>query len=245
MKSHINQLDTKRFGFNIARVDQAGDLLTTDLIPALKSQNVALIITRTDSEKLDEINALEDMGFRIKDIQSTWRHFNGQAIDDKYLNPDVRIRQASGEDILPFRRIAQNAFGNYGHYFADTRLDKDRCGEIYPDWAERTLTDKGAADKVLVAAHGNKIAGFLSIKIHEKEGTKYAAGIMGAVSEEFRGRNIFASLVINGLIWGQENNLSWQEHNALVVNYPVNRVFSKLGFQQVQSFITLHGWLDR
>jgi hypothetical protein len=256
MKSHINQLDTKRFGFNIARVDQAGDLLTGELIPALKSQNVALIITRTDGEKLDEINALEDMGFRIKDIQSTWRlHPAGQRIDQPSTlhQPSTHIRQATPDDIPSLRRIAATAFDNYGHYFADNRLDKDHCREIYPDWAARTLTDPTVADIVFVATTGNAttgiatagnhIAGFLALKIEKQEQSKYATVAIGAVAAEFRRQNIYSTLVIASLAWCQANNLSWQEHQVLAVNYPVIRVLTKLDFRQVRSFVTLHCWL--
>lgn len=246
MKSHISQLDTQRFGFNITRVDNTADLLTTGLIPSLKMQGVSLIITRVDSERLDEINALEDLGFRIKDIQSTWtsRPVNPDA-HNQYINPRIHIRQASPKDILPLRQIAAFAFDDYGHYFADSFLDRNRCAEIYPDWTERTITDPVVADTVFVAATHTEIAGFIALKKIEQEGITYATVVIGAVAAAFRRQNIYSTLIITGLAWGREQHLHWQEHQVLAVNYPVNRVLTKLGFLQVRSFVTLHGWLDR
>jgi hypothetical protein len=245
MTNYISQIDTLRFGYKIARINDTPKLMTTTFIQSLKKQNIALVITRINSENLEEVHALEDIGFRIMDIQYIWRHSIEQSINDQYLNTDVTIRPAITDDIPAFRAIAADAFDLYGHYFADKRLDKDRCREIYPDWAASVITDKTMADHTLAAVHNDKIAGFLSIKIVEKDGKKYSAGVIGAVSENCRGQNIFASLAIEGLRWGQENENSWQEHYTLAINYPVNRVFSKVGFRQVGSFITLHGWLDR
>lgn len=245
MTDYISQIDTRRFGFRIARINDAGRLTTTGFIRSLKEQGIALIITRVDSENLPAINALEDAGFRIKDIQCTWRHTAGQPINDQYLNPDIIIRPAITADIPRVVNIAQHAFDQYGHYFADQRLDKDRCREIYPEWAASSITDKKTADQSFVAVHNENIAGFLSIKIEEKDGVKYSAGVLGAVSEDGRGQNIFASLVITALRWGQAIAPAWQEHNSLAVNYPVNRVFTKVGFRQASSSVTLHGWLDR
>jgi predicted GNAT family N-acyltransferase len=245
MTDYISQIDTRRFGFKIARINDATRLMTAGFIQLLKEQGIVLIIARIDSENLAAINALEDSGFRIKDIHYTWRHTAGEPINDKYLNSNIIIRPAVTEDILPVSRIAQHAFDQYGHYFADQRLDKDRCREIYPDWAASSITNKRTADHTLVAVLNEKITGFISIKIAAKDGEKYSAGGLGAVSADCRGQNIFASLVISALRWGQESVSTWQEHYSLAVNYPVNRVLTKVGFRQVGSFITLHGWLDR
>jgi len=244
MIDYISQIDTQRFGFKIARINDAARLMTAGFIPSLKEQGIALIIARIDSENLPAINALEDAGFRIKDIQTTWRHTAGEPINDKHFNSDIIIRPATTADIPAVTAIAQQAFDRYGHYFADQRLDKDRCREIYPQWAALSITDKKTADQMLVAVHNEKIAGFASIKIVEKDGEKYSAGGIGAVSEESRGQNICPSLVIAALRWGQEKVPTWQEYDSLAINYPINRVFTKVGFRQSGSSVTLHGWLD-
>ncbi len=244
MIDHVSQIDTQRFGFKIARINDADRLLTAKFIQSLKDQGIALIITRIDTENLAAINALEDAGFRIKDIHYNWRHSAGDPVNEKHLNSDIIIRPAIAADIKQVTVIAQHAFDGYGHYFADQRLDKDRCREIYPDWAALSITDKKVADQTLVAEYNEKIIGFISVKIAEKDGEKYSAGGLGAVSADCRGQNVFASLVIAGLQWGQAIVPTWQEHYSLAINYPVNRVLTKVGFRQIGSSVTLHGWLN-
>jgi hypothetical protein len=242
VKDYISRLDTRRFGFNIARIDDPRILLDPALDEGLKTQNIALVITRIDSRESQTLDSLHAAGFTIEDTQFTYRFPYHGPILRQPADPHITIRDATADDIPGFREIASQAFENYGHYFADQRLDRARCREIYPDWAERTLTDPSAATRVFVAEYDRRLAGFLSFILEEKAGERYAYGIMGAVSPGLRGKNIFTHLAVEGLLWGQQENLNWQEHNVLTFNQPVNRVFTKLGFQQVSSFTTLHYW---
>lgn len=244
MTAPLSNLDTERFGFRIARIDDPAALRSPDTIETLRRQDIRLIIARIDSERLVEINAMEDLGFRIKDMQVTWRSSHDQSPGPLRTDRRFRIREASTADVAAFRGIAEKAFDNYGHYFADGRLDKDRCRQIYPDWAERTLTGEDAAHKIFVAEAGDVVAGFLSFKLAGEEGNRHAVGIMGAVAPAFRGQNAFSLLVTTAGNWVKETSLAWQEHNTLTTNYPVNRVFARLGFRQVHAFVTLHCWLD-
>ena len=239
---YISALDTRRFGFNIGKIDDPEILCAPGFREILSAHNVRLVISRIATEELSTIHALEEMGFRIMDVQTTWKISTQLPPDRGSFNNDVNIREAQLADAPVIQQIATGAFDNYGHYFADQRLNKARCREIYPDWAGRTLTVAGVADKVFVAEYNNRLAGYLAFKILEKDSVRYTASVMGAVAEGSRGKNVYSSLVIESLVWGNSNGLAWQEQNVLAVNYPVNRVFSKLGFHQAGSFITLHYW---
>lgn len=242
---YISSLDTRRFGFNIGRIDDPGILCSPGFPHELRVRNIQLVISRVAAEDVQTLNVLEDMGFRVMDIQITWRLSMEHPTDHRSRNTGIMIREGKPTDKMDLRRIAESAFDNYGHYFADQHLDKSRCREIYPDWAERTLIATAAADKVFVAEAEGRVVGFLSFRVFQKDSARYAASAMGAVEEQFRGRNIFSALVLAGIGWGQENHLAWEEHNVLAINYPVNRVFSKLGFSPVSSWVTLHYWPDR
>ena len=241
-ENYISPLDTRRFGFNIARIDDLRVLLAPGFREDLLARQIRLVTTRTAVENIGSINLLEDIGFRVMDVQTTWQMRLSALPEPATPDPELVIGQATHNDSPGIRSIAASAFDNYGHYFNDPRLDKSRCREIYPDWAERSLSVPGVADKVFVARSGEKLAGFLSFKIFEEDGVRYAAGVMGAVDAAYRGKNIFSSLVLEGIRWGMENNLSREEHNSLVSNYPVNRVFARLGFRQAGSFVSLHYW---
>lgn len=70
----------------------------------------------------------------------------------------------------------------------------------------------------------------------------YAAGGLGAVSREFRNKNIFKIINLAGEERTGKNNLDFVEHNVLVSNIPVNRVYNKLGVYIKESFVTMHLW---
>lgn len=241
---YLSKLDTERFGFKIARVDNLDCFNDEYFILGLKKNGIKLIITRIESKKIDKINKLEDLGFRIKDLQSTYKFdYSRVKIDYAYFNDRVYVRDADKKDVEELMQISSNAFDGYGHYFNNNRLDKKTCLEIYKDWAKRSVLNSDVANKVLVAEYNGKLAGMLSFNFFNKDGNHFGKGGMGAVSSEFRGINIFSTLVIKGLEIGEEMQLDWEEHNVLNTNYPVNRVFSKLGFSVVDSFITMHKWI--
>lgn len=239
----ISELDTVRFGFKVAKID-ADETDLQELLKLLAFDDVKLCITKVSLERLQLLNILEGNGFLIKDIQVTYKYDLNQAIpiinDTKNT---ILIREATSEDSYEMEKLARVSFSNYGHYAADSRLPIGKVGEIYGDWAKRSVEDKNVADKVFVAEVNSEIAGFLSFKIHNHDAYSYAAGGLGCVSEKFRNQNIFRLITIAGLEWGKQANLAWEEHNVLINNYPVNHSFIKLGFKIYKSFATLHCWL--
>lgn len=244
VKEFISDLDTKRFGFRVAKVNSF-DSKPQELLSLLRASKVKLVISQVSAEDIELINTLESLGFLIKDIQVTHKYdLTGSVNDDYSLPVKFVIRDAMDSDVSLMKEIALKSFRNYGHYFQDKKLNPDRCYEIYGDWIARSYADPAVADRILVAEVDSEIAGFLSFKIFKEEGRKYAAGGLGAVAEKFRNRDVFGRIVIEGLNWGKELGLDWVEHNTLITNYPVNRSLSKLGFKTYKSFITMHHWIE-
>lgn len=243
MNSYISELDSKRFGFKIAKINNFENT-PDELVKELKCIGVKMIICRVACEQIALINQLEGLNFNTMDFQLTYKYDLKKFTFNKTpINSDFTLRKAEPRDKEPLKIIAAESFNQYGHYFADKRLDKTRCNEIYEDWVSRSIENKEVADIVFIAEKAKEIAGFLSFKIHKNK-TSYAAGVQGAVAKKFRNQNVFRLLAGHGLEWGSDINLSWEEHNVLLTNYPVNRSFLSLGFFPDRSFITLHGWLD-
>ena len=241
----ISTLDTKRFGFKIAKVDNWG-ANPQEIILGLYRENVKLIITRVAIEKINLINQLETFGFRVKDTQLTYlyktKDLSFSSIDTQF---NYIIREAEEIDINGLAEIAKNAFTNYGHYSANDRIDPEKANEIYADWTRRSYYDRGVADKFFVCvSERNELAGFLTFKLYKRDKQSYAASGLGCVSPHYRNQGVFHSLVKHGLLWGNDINLDWQEHNALSTNYPVGKVFTSIGFSSVSAHVTLHLWLD-
>jgi len=241
-KNYISFLDSERFGFPVAKFDKMPDDIS-GFVKMLSKNNVKLCIAKVPLVNMENLNTLETYGFAIKDIQVTYKY----NIDDKLpsftFDNETGIRDAKLSDKKSLEELAKNSFSNYGHYAADTRLPIKEIGEIYKEWARRSLEMKEVADKIIVAETEGQIVGFLTFKIHTEGKIKYAAGGLGCVHSKYRGRNIFPLLVLEGLKWGQSQGLAWEEHNVLINNYPVNNSFVKLGFKIHKSHATMHMWL--
>ena len=239
-ESHI---DSKRFSVKTGKINNA-EILTLDTLNLLKKNDFKFIISRIPSENIRLINFLEDNGFRIKDNQLTYKFdLENQDLKAHYLNKDIIIRDGNSHDIKQLENIAKDCFWEYGHYFADDNLNKLDCMEIYKDWTIKALMSKNVGDKFFVAEYQNKLLGYLFFQLKSVENKYYSYGGLGAVGTESRGKNVFSTLAIKGLEWAKSEGHLWQEHNVLINNYPINKVFSKLGFSIYKSETTLHAWL--
>lgn len=236
-----SKIDSKRFGFKVAKTD--GELfrdISFDESLTL-CNDYKLIIARVNLNDVDLINKLEDIGFRIKDTQITYKHNLANLKNNVSFNTEVIIREFKESDTPTLVKMAKNSFNNYGHYFKNNKLDKEKCLKVYEDWAYNTCTKKEVADKIIVACIKNKPVGYLSFKIYDEGfGKRYAAGGMGAVDLTERGKNIFPKILKAGLDWSFDANLDWCEHNVIVSNFPVNRSMNKANFKPTNPLATMH-----
>jgi len=244
-EKYFSKLDSERFGIKVAKINDFGE--DTDLIlRELQRSDYKLVLSKIEADKIELMNKLEDFGFRIKDGQVTYK-YDMSRFDKNLLeyisDPSVILRSHEKKDIDQIVKLTKNSFYNYGHYAADDKLDKNKCRDIYTDWAYRSCTDPKVADKVFVAEIEGVVAGYLAFKNFGTGEDIYTAGVLGAVSDKFRGKDIFRKITVKALEWGLEKKFKWEEHNVLINNYPVNRSFSRLGFVVFKSFYTLHCWL--
>ncbi len=169
IENYLSKLDTKRFGFKIAKVNDFE--FFRNVLSFLKDNDVKLVLSKVSVEDLDLINKLELLKFEIKDVQVTYKYkINESGVNDFPKNEKVVIRELEKKDIPVLQKIASHSFLNYGHYAKDNRLDKNKCNEIYSDWILRSCEDSQVADKVFVADYMGEVAGFLTFKIYHEDG---------------------------------------------------------------------------
>jgi hypothetical protein len=244
MREWLSEIDTRRFGFNVAKIPEWPEDPET-ILHQLKADHVKLIITRLPAEDIETINKLEVLGFQLKDTQLTYKYdLKALNFGSLVLSTSLKVREAMAVDLPALGRLARQSFSHYGHYANNSRLDKSRVDEIYEDWAISSFNNPDYADKFFLVAASEQIAGFLTFKLVHQGGKHFAKGGIGAVSEAFRNQGIFKILNKQGLLWGKSLNLDWIEHNALTTNYSVGKVFTSLGFYNAASYVTLHCWLD-
>ena len=242
MHDYISNLDSELFGFPVAKI--FSNIENPELVVReLKKKSTKLIIARIDLSKTKLINQLERLGFLYKDAQVTFNYNVQKKLPENQFN-SFSIVPYTEKHLLELIDITKISFNNYGHYFADKRLNLKSSLDTYGDWTYNSCVNKNVADKVFVAEIDDEILGFLSFKtFNSREGT-YAAGGLGAVNPKHRSIGVFQNISIFGLEWGVEMGFDWEEHNVLVNNYPVNKSFLNIGFRPNKSMVTLHGWID-
>ncbi|MCE5299344.1 MAG: GNAT family N-acetyltransferase [Spirochaetia bacterium] len=243
MKELLSVIDSERFGFSVAKVDDfsAGP---EKIIGGLKGLGVRLIIGRQPTSETGMINKLEDLGFRLMDTQVTYRH----DIRDWNKNPSVPdgyvVRPYADGDIEAVMHIAGGAFDFYSHYAADKRLDVAKVRQIYPDWAQRSCLKADANNPVFIAALSGEIAGFITFRTESSGRERYGVCGLGAVAEGHRKIGLYQALISNAMEWGRVKGLAWEQYTCIACNYPANRSYIAAGFKPVYSFATLHYWQD-
>lgn len=244
MPDYLSEIDTSRFGFKIARTENLhGDPRT--IIDELKDQGVKLFIARVNTDDITTINTLENLGFEYKDTQLKYSlNLIGRTKQAVNKVQGFRIRTVADIDVDEIVSISEEAFYNHGHYFADQKLDRQKCLETYRDWARRCCLDKNFADIVFVAENDEEIMGFLSYKILNDGDSRFAKTGLGAMKIKYRGAGIYSEILDHGTNWGIDMKLNREDHLVLVTNIPINNLFLKKGFKLSGGFITFHYWLE-
>jgi hypothetical protein len=243
MDDAISELDSQRFGFKVAKLN-AFEISPFDSILELKRQDVKLVISRVGTEDVTLINKMEEAGFRLKDVQVTYNFDLSRDIPEQAGNGIVTCRSHDASDQADLIRIAAESFQDYGHYSRSEKTRSVGSAAIYADWARRFCSDRNLADYIVVGEIGGIVGGFLSLKIHQAQRRRYAAGVMGAVGRDCRKGGVFRAINIASLHWAKGAGLERVENNVLVTNYAVNKTYASLGFHITRSEATLHCWID-
>lgn len=242
MSKYISELDTLRFGFKVAKINEFDDFddSPANAIDKLRDDGVILIISRVLTSDIKLINKMEEVGFRLKDVQVTYSILVGDERTPEIPSSLCSYRGFKKKDTEDIVRIAADSFEEYGHYSNNERTASIGVSLIYKDWARRSCIGNDLVDHIVVAEIEGVVVGFLSLKIKNSNRLKYAVGVMGAVSREYRKDGIFQGINIASLRWAKAELIERIENNVLVTNFPVNKTYVSLGFNIIRSETTFH-----
>jgi len=242
----LSELDTKRFGLPIAKVNDWSEGVDT-LLDRCRALGIKLVMSRIDSREIDLINQLEDRGFRLKDTQLTVSKRLMAMPGDNFqisIPDDITVGHVMPSEAERVGDLAYEAFKGYGHYAQDTRLDINQSNEIYRDWAVKSCLDRSVADFVFVTRVEGNVAGFLSLKCARSEEGSYGIQHFGAVDSKYRNRSLFRMLIARCMEEGFRLGHTRQETYLLSINAPVLGSYTKMGYRILGSHHTLHGWIS-
>lgn len=240
----ISQLDSKRFGFPIARINEWEGLDPLSFCDELKENGVKLIISRIDAREESLIDKLKEIGFEVMDTIIHYRRDLPKAtVTEAFKKDGISMRIAELPDIPSLRSIAGSSLRG-GHYFADKRLEKVKSIEIYEDWISRSVTDPNVADRVYIAEKDGVIIGFATFSLETDDDLPGLWAGIGAVHSGYRNLGVCRSMLQFGINDYIAENKYHFFGSAVSENNPsVNKVFQDIGCKADDKYYSLHCWL--
>lgn len=234
----ILDFDTDLFGFKVAKIlsPRLEAVELQKLLMQMAAQDVHLVYWPSDSsDEISQQAAKQHQGF-LGSQQVTY---------DMDLN-DLPVNLVVSEDIdiysdkeanIDLENLAIQA-GTYSHFKTDPKFPHNLFLKLYITWINNSLNGK-AAEAVVVAKRGNKIAGMITV------GRKDGKGDIGllAVCPEYRGQNIGTHLVHAAQKYWIENGLIRGQVVTQKSNKAACGLYEKCGFQQKKIESFYHFWL--
>ena len=234
----FSEIDSGRFGVRVARAHVVSDSLPRAL-DFCATERIDLLVARCRTGDLEAAQEMESKGFLLMDTL-VYYSFD---LTKKEIPEDpcgVRVRRLQPGDEAEIPEGASAAFKGYmGHYHSDRRLDSGQCDEAYRSWAERSCTTDKAADEVLVAEIGGKVAGFATLRLTSPQEVE---GLLYAVAPEFQGKGICRLFMIRSLQWCRAQGAKRMVISTQVTNVSMQKVWCRTGFEPSHSYYTFHKW---
>ena len=240
MNLFISDIDKERFGFKTARVIG----LTTDNLPSVLDfctrEKVELLIARCNISDLDAAQSIEKQGFLLMD---TLIYYNFDLVSQSVPadNGVAKVRPILINEEEEMISVAQASFhGYFGHYHADSRLDKNKSDEVYADWARKAFALR-QSDNFLAGEIGGRVIGFGVLRINNPdEGEMF----LGGIHPDFQGQGIYHSFLCKATDWCILKNAKKMVISTQLNNVAVQKVLAKFGFEISKGYYTFHKWFD-
>jgi GNAT superfamily N-acetyltransferase len=197
-----------------------------------------MLTVRVPTDKIALVQALEALEFRSMDCLV---YYECPTEDVASVAPfAVEIREATVEDAEAVVEVARLCFSDYfGHYHADSRLDRVKVSEAYIDWARRSCVDPEVASCVYVPIVDKTVAGFIILR---RNSPNEGEGVLNAVHPSFAGMGLYGQLIDRSKQWCRDNGMKRMAISTQINNLKVQRAWSNRGFRLYKSYYTLHRW---
>jgi dTDP-4-amino-4,6-dideoxy-D-galactose acyltransferase len=228
--------DSAFFGFRIARLRQSDltPLILSDVFEWCDREEVRCLYFLVSADSSKTIELAEAAGFRLADERITLaRELRAD------IGSTMSVRAFRESDLPTLRAIA--AFSHRdSRFYNDPGFPDQRCDELYQTWIERSCY--GYADRVLVAEHLLKPAGYVSCHLDlQGQGN---IGLL-AVADWSRGLGLGGQLITGALLFFAETGCRRVTVVTQGRNCPAQRLYKKCGFRRATAELWYHRWFDR
>jgi ribosomal protein S18 acetylase RimI-like enzyme len=222
--------------------------LVAEMVRQVAARDADFLLCRAMPSDTTIIHALESNGFLLMDTQLNFvfdcgahESNSGQQV----LPKGFALRLATVADIEPLAEVAGSSFADhFGRFHADPQIGHAAATRIYQEWIRSCAN--GWADWIVVAMHGDRIAGYSAWKkpsaLDQRHGIRLGHYSIGAVHPDFFGRGLFTALTHAGM---EQlcSSADWIEAPTHIDNYAVQRGFLRLGWRIAGAQHSFHKWL--
>ena len=239
-KTSFSEIDSVHFGIRVARATGVGMDDLTEVMHFCVVNRIDLLITRCATTDTSVAQAMEKQGFLLMDTLVYYKaDLNKKLLPPRSTTMQLRALQPGDESQV--QDVAAAAFkGYFGHYHADSRLDRCKCDQAYQSWALRSC--KGAADEVLVAEQNGEVLGFATLRLNSSE---EGEGVLVAVAPKAQGRGIGPALMIDCMHWCKDRGAKSMIISTQIRNISTQKMWCRIGFEPSYSYYTFHKWFSK
>jgi GNAT superfamily N-acetyltransferase len=237
----LSDIDEERFGIRTARVVGVTTGSLSSILEFCKKERVKLLIARCSMSDLETSQAMEREDFLLMDTLVYYAlDLTRQPVPDNNGAAHFRPIHAGEEEEMQL--VAIESFrGYFGHYHADQRLEKDKCDEVYVDWARKACASRGADENFMVAEIEGRIVAFGVFRINNPdEGELF----LGGIHPDFQGQGIYYSFLCRAMEWCLSKNAKRIIISTQLNNISVQKVLTRFGFEIARGYYTFHRWFD-
>jgi RimJ/RimL family protein N-acetyltransferase len=251
--------DSRHFAFPVHRLDnfavwgdkhelaQLSETLVGAAIERARTAGARTIHSWLPMDAVRSVQALEDAGFRITDVLTTWVFEHAKQKISDYPDRCI-IRGCQKDDEEVFVSLAREAYTETPDRFhSDPHLSPERSNEVYAEWIKNSFSGQ-LADHIIVAELDGRPAGYTTLKLegnHDGLSNIRTAGlILSAMAPWAEGRGLYTSMINAGLKWFAAQGIEVSHLGTQVNNYPVQRAWARLGFRLAKSGPSMHLWLN-
>jgi ribosomal protein S18 acetylase RimI-like enzyme len=222
--------------------------LVGETLRRIGARDADFLLCKAMPSDTDIIYALESNGFLLMDtlLNFVFDCRAGRSNDRPRQMPEgFVLRLATSSDVELLAQVAHSSFAaHFGRFHADPRIGHAAATKIYEEWIRSCAN--GWADWLVVAMHGDRIAGYSAWKepaqLDQRHGIRLGHFSIAAVHPDFSGRGLFTALTRAGM---EQlcSSADWIEAPTHIDNYAVQRGFLRLGWRIAGAQHSFHKWL--